>query len=67
MARRRPLVGGNWKMHGDLASSVELTENLIAVCDGDVLEKVPGRPLYRANQSGNVEGSWCFHGPGGAF
>ena len=40
MAQRRPLVGGNWKMHGDLASCVELTEDLIAACEEDVLEQV---------------------------
>ena len=40
MSGRRPLVGGNWKMHGDLASSVELTENLVADCTNDLLEQV---------------------------
>ena len=41
MGIRRPLIGGNWKMHGDLASCVELTEDLVAsVCSGGVLEKV---------------------------
>ena len=41
MGISRPLLGGNWKMHGDLASCVELTENLIAsVWNEGVLEKV---------------------------
>jgi triosephosphate isomerase len=30
MTTRRPFVGGNWKMHGDLASAVELTEDVAA-------------------------------------
>ena len=30
MSTRRPYVGGNWKMHGELAAAVELTENLVA-------------------------------------
>ena len=40
MSGRRPLVGGNWKMHGDLASSVELTEDLVAACSVDLLDEV---------------------------
>ena len=41
MAIRRPFIGGNWKMHGDLASSIELVEGLLLAFDsGDVLEHV---------------------------
>ncbi|MCH2161695.1 MAG: triose-phosphate isomerase [Phycisphaerales bacterium] len=41
MATRRPFIGGNWKMHGDLASSVELVEGLLAAFGTeDVLEQV---------------------------
>jgi triosephosphate isomerase len=32
MATRRPIVGGNWKMNLDLASSVELAEDVAAGC-----------------------------------
>ena len=30
MSNRRPFVGGNWKMNTDLASAVELTEDIVA-------------------------------------
>ena len=30
MMMRRPFVGGNWKMHGDLARAAELTDDLAA-------------------------------------
>ena len=30
MSNRRAFVGGNWKMNGDLASSVELAEGVVA-------------------------------------
>ena len=41
MSHRRPLIGGNWKMNGDLAGSVELTEDLIAaLASDDLLEHV---------------------------
>ena len=33
MAGRRPFVGGNWKMNTDLASAVELADNVTAGCD----------------------------------
>ena len=33
MSNRRPYVGGNWKMHGELAGAVELTENVAAAID----------------------------------
>ena len=39
MANRRPYVGGNWKMHGDLAGAVELTENVVAAV-GRAVESV---------------------------
>ena len=32
MTQRTPIVGGNWKMNTDLASAVELTEDVIAGC-----------------------------------
>ncbi len=34
MASRRPFVGGNWKMNTDLASAVELADDIVAGCDG---------------------------------
>ena len=34
---RRPFVGGNWKMNTDLASAVELADNIVAGC-GDLVE-----------------------------
>ena len=30
MATRRPIVGGNWKMHTDLASACELADDVMA-------------------------------------
>ncbi len=30
MTTRRPFVGGNWKMHGDLARAVELVEEVVS-------------------------------------
>ena len=38
MAKRRPFVGGNWKMNGNLASSIERTEELVAVLGADGLQ-----------------------------
>ncbi|MDA0294621.1 MAG: triose-phosphate isomerase [Planctomycetota bacterium] len=38
MSTRRPYVGGNWKMHGELAAAVELTENLVAAIGNTVIE-----------------------------
>lgn len=32
MAHRTPIVGGNWKMNTDLASAVELADNVVASC-----------------------------------
>src|SRR4051794_35147965 len=32
MTRRTPIVGGNWKMNTDLASAVELADNIVAGC-----------------------------------
>ena len=32
MASRRPFVGGNWKMNTDLASAVELADDVVAGC-----------------------------------
>ncbi len=29
---RRPFVGGNWKMNTDLASAVELADDIVAAC-----------------------------------
>jgi len=41
MSNRRPLVGGNWKMNGDLAGCVELTEDVVAaLSQTDVLDHV---------------------------
>lgn len=34
MPARRPMVGGNWKMNTDLASAVELAEDVAVGCDG---------------------------------
>jgi len=34
VASRRPFVGGNWKMNTDLASAVELADDIVAGCDG---------------------------------
>ncbi len=34
MAGRRPFVGGNWKMNTDLASAVELADDIVAGCKG---------------------------------
>ena len=31
---RRPFVGGNWKMNTDLASAVELADDVVAACGG---------------------------------
>ena len=39
MSNRRPYVGGNWKMHGELAGAVELTENAAAAI-GETVEAV---------------------------
>ncbi|MHC4220109.1 MAG: triose-phosphate isomerase [Planctomycetota bacterium] len=33
MGIRRPFVGGNWKMNTDLASAVELADDIVAGCD----------------------------------
>jgi len=33
MTTRLPIVGGNWKMNTDLASAVELAEDIVADCD----------------------------------
>ena len=33
MTTRIPIVGGNWKMNTDLASAVELAEDIVADCD----------------------------------
>ena len=30
MTNRRPFVGGNWKMNTDLASAVELADDIVA-------------------------------------
>jgi triosephosphate isomerase len=32
MTRRTPIVGGNWKMNSDLASAVELADNVVSSC-----------------------------------
>jgi triosephosphate isomerase len=41
MSNRRPLVGGNWKMNGDLGRCVELTECVVsALTASDVLDHV---------------------------
>ena len=37
MTTRRPIVGGNWKMNTNLASAVELAEDVVAQC-GDCAE-----------------------------
>src|SRR5690554_5831179 len=37
MTRRRPIVGGNWKMNTNLASAVELAEDVVAQC-ADLLD-----------------------------
>ena len=37
MPERRPIVGGNWKMNTDLASAVELADDVVAGC-GTLLE-----------------------------
>jgi triosephosphate isomerase (TIM) len=34
---RTPIVGGNWKMNTDLASAVELADDVVAGCDRDDL------------------------------
>ena len=39
MSNRRPFVGGNWKMNGDLARSAELADDLAAAI-GSVAETV---------------------------
>ena len=39
MSNRRPYVGGNWKMHGELAAAVELTED-VAAAIGDAVQAV---------------------------
>lgn len=39
MTTRRPFVGGNWKMNGDLARAAELTDDLVAGT-GDLVESV---------------------------
>ena len=38
MASRRPFVGGNWKMNTDLASAVELADDVVAGC-GQLVER----------------------------
>ena len=37
MHARMPIVGGNWKMNTDLASAVELADDVVAGCDRDQL------------------------------
>ncbi|MAH66115.1 MAG: triose-phosphate isomerase [Phycisphaerae bacterium] len=39
MSNRRPYVGGNWKMHGELAGAVEVTDN-VAAAIGEAAEAV---------------------------
>ncbi len=38
MSDRRPFVGGNWKMNTDLASAVELADDIVAACDAFVAD-----------------------------
>ena len=38
VASRRPFVGGNWKMNTDLASAVELADDVVAGC-GQLIER----------------------------
>ena len=37
---RRPIIGGNWKMNTDLASAVELADDVIAGVSGGLEEAV---------------------------
>jgi len=52
MTTRRPFVGGNWKMHGDLARAVELTEDVAAaltsVAEAVDIEIYPPFPYLQA-------------------
>ncbi len=52
MTNRRPFVGGNWKMNTDLASAVELADDIVAEignlqeqCDIAVLRRQPGQVI----------------------
>ncbi len=52
MTTRRPFVGGNWKMHGDLARAVELTEDVSAavasIAEAVDIEIYPPFPYLQA-------------------
>lgn len=77
MAERMPIVGGNWKMNMDLASGVELAEDIAAGC-GDLIDRCevavfPPFPYLQA--VGNALGHHSlllgaqnlYHQPNGAF
>ena len=77
MAKRTPIVGGNWKMNTDLASAVELTENVIAGCAALVphcdIAIFPPFPYLQAvgkalGHHGILLGAQdVYHEPNGAF
>jgi triosephosphate isomerase len=77
MAERMPIVGGNWKMNMDLASGVELAEDIAAGC-GELIDRCevavfPPFPYLQA--VGNALGHHSlllgaqdvYHQPSGAF
>lgn len=76
---RTPIVGGNWKMNTDLASAVELADDVVAGCDRDKLIQVcdvavfPPFPYLQAvgktlGHSGLLLGAQdVYHESNGAF
>jgi len=77
MNDRRPIVGGNWKMNTNLASAVELTEDIVAGC-GDCTEHCDVAllpPFVYLNAVGRKLGHHSimlgaqdvYHQPNGAF
>ena len=74
---RRPLVGGNWKMNTDLASAVELADDVAAGCQGYVqhcdIAVFPPFPYLQAvgrtlGHHGILLGAQdVYHRPNGAY
>jgi len=77
MAGRMPIVGGNWKMNMDLASGVELAEDIAAGC-ADLIERCevalfPAFPYLQAvgkalgHRTVLLGAQDVYHAPNGAF
>jgi triosephosphate isomerase len=76
---RTPIVGGNWKMNTDLASAVELADDVVAGCDRNALVRAsdvavfPPFPYLQTvgktlGHSGVLLGAQdVYHEPNGAF